>query len=354
MATIALRQIRAVIAVCEEGSFTRAAERENATQSGISQHVAAVERSLGLKLFERSPAGVVATPAGLRYYKRCVEAVGLLASAREEARGLAGFVTGDLRIGLMPTFTRAVLAPTLDYFVPRCPDVRLHIMEGFSGVLTEMVLSDALDFAVVPAFEGRIGLKSRLLLRDREMLLSGTRRGLTPLASVRLRDCAPLKIVIPGTHNIRRRNLETYFHSHGVEIAAMLEMDAMIGTLEFVARSDWVTVLPSVISVNDIDRGELIANPIDPPLHAEFVVIQPARRTLTTQARLFLERLETEVARIHGVWEAAIAEAQRPRAINPNGHGVSGNGTASKSRRHAGVDAAPATRIARQAKSGFR
>jgi DNA-binding transcriptional LysR family regulator len=200
-----------------------------------------------------------------------------------------------------------------------------------------MVLSDALDFAVVPAFEGRIGLKSRLLLRDREMLLSGTRRGLTPLASVRLRDCAPLKIVIPGTHNIRRRNLETYFHSHGVEIAAMLEMDAMIGTLEFVARSDWVTVLPSVISVNDIDRGALIANPIDPPLHAEFVVIQPARRTLTTQARLFLERLETEVARIHGVWEAAIAEAQRPRALKPSGDGTRRNGTPARSQRRASV-----------------
>jgi len=50
MANIPLRQIRAVIAVCEEGSFTRAAQRENATQSGISQHVAAVERTLKVKL----------------------------------------------------------------------------------------------------------------------------------------------------------------------------------------------------------------------------------------------------------------------------------------------------------------
>ena len=75
MAEIALRQIRAIIAVAEEGSFTRAAARENATQSGISQHVAAAERTLGVKLFERSAAGVKPTPAGQRYYKRCVEAV---------------------------------------------------------------------------------------------------------------------------------------------------------------------------------------------------------------------------------------------------------------------------------------
>jgi DNA-binding transcriptional LysR family regulator len=308
MANIPLRQIRAVIAVCEEGSFTRAAQRENATQSGISQHVAAVERTLKVKLFERTTGGVTPTPAGLRYYKRCLEAVGTLEHAAEEARSLAGEVTGELRIGLMPTFTRAVLAPVLDDFVPRCPEVRLHIVEGYSGMLTEMVLDDKLDFAVVPAYEGTVGLRSRLLVRDREMLISGPRRGLMPLSPIRLADCTPLKFVLPGPDNTRRRNLETYFQTHGVEVAALLEMDAMIATLEFVARSDYVTILPSVISVNDIGRNELMVNPIvSPELHAEFVVIQPTRRTLSTQARMFLQRFEAEVAHIHDVWDEAIA-----------------------------------------------
>src|SRR6476469_1767115 len=99
MAEIALRQIRAIIAVCEEGSFTRAALRENATQSGISQHVAAAERALGVRLFQRSAAGVTPTPAGALYYKRCVEAVGQLESASEEVRGFATRVSGELRIG---------------------------------------------------------------------------------------------------------------------------------------------------------------------------------------------------------------------------------------------------------------
>lgn len=316
MSKISLRQVRAVIAVCEEGSFTRAAERENATQSGISQHVATVERALKAKLFTRAGGRVTPTPAGLRYYKRCVEAVGTLELAGEEARALAGEVTGDLRIGLMPTFTRAVLAPVLDDFVPRYPEVRLHIVEGYSNLLTDMVLDDALDVAIVPAFEGAMGLKQRLLVRDREMLISGPRRGMTELAPVRLADCKPLKVVVPGPNNIRRRNLDTYFQTHGVEIEAMLEMDAMIATLEFVARSDWVTVLPSVISVNDIGRGELIVNPLAAPeLHAEFVVIQPTRRTLSTQARLFLERFEAEVAHIHDVWDAAIKGSRKAKRL---------------------------------------
>ena len=317
MAGVALRQIRAVIAVCEEGSFTRAAARENATQSGISQHVAAVERMLGVKLFERSPSGVQPTPAGLRYYRRCVEAVGQIESANEEIRGFAGLVTGDLRIGLMPTMTRAALAPTLEQFVPRYPDVRLHIVEGYSGLLTDMVLADDLDFAVVPTYEGRVGLKSRLLVRDREMLVSSPQRGFAPLAPVRLKDCGPLKLIVPSRSNVRRRNIEIYFQTHGVEVAEMIEMDAMFGTLEFVARSDWVAILSGLICVNDIAKNDRVINPIaDPPLFAEFIVISPARRTLSTQARLFLESFEAEIARIQEVWSQAAPARSSAVVVN--------------------------------------
>ena len=116
---------------------------------------------------------------------------------------------------------------------------------------------------------------------------------------------------MPGPDNVRRRNLDTYFQTHGVAVDALLEMDAMIGTLEFVARTDWVTVLPSLIAVNDIDGGSLTVNPVaDPPLYAEFVLIQPARRTLSTQARLFLDRFEAEIAHIQRAWGRAITPAR--------------------------------------------
>jgi len=299
---LSLRQIRAVIAVCEERSFTRAAARENATQSGISQHIASVERALGVTLFARSTTGVTPTAAGMRYYRRCVDAIGALDAAADETRALAGRVSGPLRIGLMPTFTRAALAPALKDYVREHPDVTLRIVEGYSGMLTDMVLAEELDFAIVPSFEGRTGLKSRLLARDREMLLSGKARGLTPLKPIRLAGFAPLKLVVPGLQNVRRRNLETYFQTNGIVVTERIEMDAMTGTLEFVAASDWVTVLPSLICVNDLGARDIVVNPIEPRLSAEFIVIEPARRQLSVQARLFLERIEAEVARIRGVW----------------------------------------------------
>jgi len=170
----------------------------------------------------------------------------------------------------------------------------------------------------VPTSEGRVGLKSRLIVRDREMLLSSPRRGFTPLAPLRLKDCGPLKIVLPGRTNVRRRNIEIYFQTHGVEVTDIIEMDAMIGTLQFVARTDWVTILSGLICISDIDkssaaRPERVINPIyDPPLIAEFVVISPARRTLSTQAQLFLESFEAEIARIQDIWAQTIPPAVYP------------------------------------------
>jgi LysR family nitrogen assimilation transcriptional regulator len=314
MAEIALRQIRAVIAVCEEGSFTRAAVRENSTQSGISQHVAAAERTLGVKLFERSATGVKPTPAGWRYYKRCIDAVGQIASANDEVRAFASHVSGDLRVGLIPTLTRAVLAPALDTFVRRYPDVRMHIVEGYSASLTEMVQNGDLDFAAVPATEGRVGLKTRLIARDREMLVSNVSRGLMPFEPVRLKDCGPLKILLPGRANVRRRNIEVYFETHGIEVEAIIEMDAMISTMQFVRITDWVAILSGLICYADIgrDMGRVISPIYDPPLIAEFVVISPARRMLPAPAQLFLECFEAEIARVQDLWAQTIPPAVYP------------------------------------------
>ena len=112
--------------------------------------------------------------------------------------------------------------------------------------------------------------------------------------------------------NVRRRNIEIYLQTHGVEVADMMEMDAMIA-LDFRGASDWVAILSGLICVRDIDSVKRVINPIfDPPLFAEFVVISPSRRTLSTQARLFLELFEAEIENIQAVWARIIPPAVFP------------------------------------------
>ncbi len=298
---ITLRQIRSVVAVVEERSFTRAAQRENATQSGISQHVAAVENALSVALFERSSDGVAPTPAGKRFYKRCIEMLHTLEIATGEAKTTGNNVSGTIRAGLIPAFTRAALAPALERFAANYPEVEIEVIEGYSGALTDMVRAEALDFALVPGFSGETGLNVSHLNRSREMLVSGPKLGLPNLEPLRLAERPPMKIVVPSHSNVRRSKIEEYIETHSVQVERLLEMDAMLGTLELVAASDWVTILPWIIcSPDGASSGAVrrISPLIDPPLYSDFVVIEPARRPLKPVGHLFLDEIRTELNRL--------------------------------------------------------
>lgn len=296
---ITLRQLRSIVAVFEETSFTRAADRENATQSGVSQHVGAVETALGVSLFDRGPDGVRPTAAGKRYYAHAVQVLRQMEQAASEARQAAKGVSGNVRAGLMPMFTRAALPPVLDKFLTAHPDIDAQIIEGYSGTLTDMVRAEALDFALVPAGSTSSGLSVSHLVRDREMLVSHPDAGIPHGKPLRLADLPPLNMIVPTSTNIRRRNLDEYFQTHGVRIDRLLEMDAMMGTLELVAKGNWVSVLPGLICVTDLDGKTRRISPLDdPPLHSEFVIIEPTRRPLSPPARLFLDAIREEVGRL--------------------------------------------------------
>ncbi len=296
---VTLRHIQSVVAVVEEGSFTRAAQRENATQSGISQHIAAVEKTLGVSLFERTRDGVMPTATGTAYYKRCIEVLRTLEIARGEAQTAGTALSGKIRAGLIPAFTRTALAPALEWFTGRYPSVQLEVIEGYSGALTDMVRSEALDFALVPGFAGETGLKVTRLNRSREMLVSGPRLDLAHLVPLRLSDQPPLKIILPARSNIRRSKIAEYVETHGVRIDRVLEMDAMLGTLELVATSDWVTILPWMICSADAEGEARRLSPlVDPPLFSDFVVIEPARKPLQPAGHLFLEAITAELDRL--------------------------------------------------------
>ena len=199
----------------------------------------------------------------------------------------------------MPTFTRAALAPALDRFVNEYPEVSVQVVEGYSGSLTEMVLAEELDFALVPYSSGLVGLTVTNFARDREILISGHASGLTHGEPVRLADLGPLEMIVPSASNVRRQKLEEYFETYNVRISRMIEMDAMFGTLGLVERSSWVTVLPGLICVGDADGKRRRLSPLaDPPLHSDFIMIEPSRRPLSPQARLFLDMLRDDVARL--------------------------------------------------------
>lgn len=299
--TESLRDIRMFVAAYEERSFTAAAIREHASQSGVSQHIHKLEEGFRVKLFSREKGQVVPTPAADVYYNHCIQLLRHIESGKNAVEAFTG-ISGDVFVGMMPTMTRATLAPAIRRVMREHPNMMIHVTESYSPILTQKVLAGELDFAVVPAFTGSPGLKVQHFLRTWETLVASADDKLH-LRCVRLREFGPLKIIVPDRANTRRITLETYFTTNGVEIERLLEMDSMMGTLDFVSSSDWVTVLPALMMTIEIERMQVSVRPIiDPTAVLDLVLIEPKRRTLSLAASAFLEIIRNEAIRLNDLW----------------------------------------------------
>jgi LysR family transcriptional regulator, nitrogen assimilation regulatory protein len=314
-----VRDLTLFVAVYEERSFTAAAERERATQSGVSQHIRKLEDTLGVRLFTRSKGEVQPTPAGDALYLKSIDILRLYDAAKKAVKSYGKGLEGQLVVGLMPTMTRSVLAPALARFVADNPNVSINVIEAYSATLTQQVRAAEIDFAIVPAFACPPGLSSRLFLRTPEVLVSNPSLGLAHGTPVRLAALSPVKLVLPGKPNTRRHTLETYCAANGVSIERLIELDAMLATLDLVARSDWMTVLPGIMMALD-DGTQHRVNPLaEPPFWLDLVLIEPSQRTMTAPARSFLSHLEAEAQRLNTRWtaEVTVGAGRRPRAERP-------------------------------------
>ena len=296
-----LQHLRTFVAVYQERSFTAAAERINATQSGLSMQIKELEKTLRCALFDRSPAGVVPTPAGERFYLRAASILNDLSESEEELRGLEGELTGTVTVGLMPAFSRAALPRALNVFTQRYPHVRLDIVEAYSGVLSEAVVRGEVDFAIVPPTGAHAGIRSQHIARDCEIFVTSLDTSRTHLEPVILADCGSLNLIVPGTGNARRARIDTYLAGVGANVDKIIEMDAMMGTLEVVAQSDWAAILPGAICLPDLPGHVRKLHPIkQPTLSVDYVLIQPAVGALSPAAQQFTTVLIKEIQDICG------------------------------------------------------
>jgi DNA-binding transcriptional LysR family regulator len=302
-----LQQLRFFTAVYEEGSFSAGAARVNATQSGLSMQVRELEERFGVQLLTRSTTGVQPTEAGRRFYAQAVKVLRASTEAEEVLKRASGAVSGHVRVGLMPTFTRAVLAPALLRFTRSHELVRLSVLEAYSSQLCTEVAKEAIDFAIVPAIDGMLQVLATPMGTDREYLVSSPRFGPPHLKPVRLRDLGRLRLVLPSRANARRVRIDAYIAANGIEVDEILELDAMLGTLDLVSSSDWMTILPGILCAPDAEGQDRTLNPIEAPvLTVDYAMIEPNAQTLSHAARAFATILQEELDRTL-IWNPAAA-----------------------------------------------
>ena len=297
--SVSIKQLKAFVAVVEENSFSLAANRLNATQSGMSMLVQNLELSIGKKLINRAPGNMLLTENGKTFYKYALEILSLMDKALIDAKTETKDLTGTFNCGLMPTFTRSALPTTLSKFLNDHPKVNVKVTEAYSGVLEEMVRSNKLEFAIVPSIKNPTGLKVEFVSSDLNFLVTSKNSAFKHLEPIILSNLEKIKIILPGPDNSRRIALNEYFSTHNIKIQKNLEMDGMIGTLEMVATSDWCAILPAVLCDLDILGNFRTLSPlISPNLFTEYVLITSASKQLSPSAKLFSIEICNEIKSI--------------------------------------------------------
>ena len=297
--SVSIKQLKAFVAVVEENSFSLAAERLNATQSGMSMLVQNLELSIGKKLINRVPGKMVLTESGKNFYKYALEILSLMDKALIDAKTDTEELSGTFNCGLMPTFTRSALPTTLSKFLKEYPKVDVKVTEAYSGVLEDMVRTNKLEFAIVPSVKNPTGLNIEFVSSDLNFLVTKKNSEFEHLKPIKLSKLDKIKIILPGVENSRRISLDEYFATHNIKIDKTLEMDGMIGTLEMVASSDWCAILPAVLCDLDILGNLRTLSPLTSPnFTTEYVLITSASKELSSAAKLFSEKICDEIKSI--------------------------------------------------------
>lgn len=148
---MSLRQASYVVAVVEEGSFSRAAARMRVAQPTLSQQVRALERQLGGPLLERLGQGVRPTPAGRAFVLEARAAVRSLERAERAARAVNAGGEGDLEVACVSTVASAFMPDALRRLWTTNPGVVVRLIEVIHRDLLEAQARAGLgDVAIGP------------------------------------------------------------------------------------------------------------------------------------------------------------------------------------------------------------
>ena len=161
-----LRQMRYVVAVARERNFTRAAEQLHVAQQALSQQVRAVERMLGIALFERDTRQVKLTPAGAVFVQEAKRVIAASERALERTDAAARGEFGKVRLAHTFAIAAETLPILLEAFAQDSPRVGVASREMYGADMLHLLREDKLDLALTLRLDLDEDLASEAVRRE--------------------------------------------------------------------------------------------------------------------------------------------------------------------------------------------
>ena len=261
-----LQKLEIFVCVSELGNLSKAAVALDTLPSIVSRHVAALEQSCGGKLFHRTGRGMTLTDLGARLLPRAQATLAEFRNLQAEIRSQQGVISGDVRIGLVPSLAQAVSASLFRTTRELYPAVKLIIMEGVTAQLDAWRSNDEVDITILFR-AGRSELRGEDSLGSVETYLVGARGdALTSAAAVRFSELAGLPLVLAPAPNALRADVEKQAQRLGSQLSIVVETNSLAVQTELAARGGAYTIMAGHAASQRLDAGLQAARIVDPSI----------------------------------------------------------------------------------------
>ncbi len=244
------RQLRSAITIARRLSFTAAAEELAVAQPALSQQIAALERELGVRLFDRTNRRVALTDAGRAFVARAERIVADVEAATEEMSAFGGGLRGRVVLGTYQSFAEYTLPKLLGRFHAEHPGIEIALREGMADALLAALHAGTMDVFVGDVSAAALsmqGFRSEPLYEDELVIAVAARHPLAKRATVRideLRD-EPFVIFRPGSRMTARLN--ALAHAAGFEPRVAFESEDSLTVRSLVAEGLGIALYPRTI-----------------------------------------------------------------------------------------------------------
>jgi DNA-binding transcriptional LysR family regulator len=286
-----LAQLRALVAVVESGSFSRAADLLRVTQSGVSHAVATLEKELAAPLFERVRGTLALTECGQRVLVHAREMLEREENIRREVKLVGGAETGRVRLGSVPSVSARVLPRLLAFLARRHPGLDVVLFEGSDDEVREWLLSSAIDVGVVTLPSKTFQTTEFTTDQMVAVVPNGHRIAAKP--KVRLREIASTPFIMSkgGCEPLIRG----MFRSANVPLRVRYEVRDMATILGMVKEGLGVTIVPT-LTLPEVHPG-IRALPVYPPLERRLALAVRPREASPPAVRAFIREAQSFASR---------------------------------------------------------
>lgn len=302
-----IKQLRALLAIAETGSATKAADLLRIVQPAVSRHVRLLEEELGVELFERERHGMVLTEAGRTMVEYGRRALQELDRAKSEIQPVAGAISGTAAIGLLPSTCELLAAELVATVKAKHPQLVVRLNAGYAGNVLQWLEAGDVEVALLYDTKASSNLVVEALL-DEQLYLVGPPGSLPNSGGGTVKSLKDLPLVLPNAPHGLRSVVEHACAVAGISPTVAVETNALSVQKALVSKGFGFTVLPSSAVSEELETGLLAGTPIvSPNLSRRIVLAHSVNRRLSPAASFVASELVVLMRRLvqDGAWPGA-------------------------------------------------